>query len=364
MTEIENNIEAPVEKKTRARKPTKKKENPANELLEALKFISVCQKKVGEILHQYCIINNNWAVASNGILTIATQVKETMSVCPHTLQFIEALNKCQNELSIVQLKQDTLAVSSGYFSGLVPCVDLSALNINGPDASCASISDSLKPALMVAASLTIENGADEFLSAVLLQSGSCVGTDRFSMVEAWHGHDLPPNMILPRQAALAVAKSTKKLTGFGYSGSSATFWFEDDSFIKTQLFNSNYPNYKRILDVSHEAQKLPKEFFRALRAIEPFSETGNVYFKDSSICSDSEVEISSTYKLKGLPEGMGFAAKRLLQFENYADTAYFNEHAKCVFFYTESTRACVMGLSAPVKETQNESADDNDDISF
>ena len=60
-----------------------KKPTPAKGLLEALKFIKPAQKKTGTPEHTPCLLSNNWMVATNGILTIATPIEEDLCACPH-----------------------------------------------------------------------------------------------------------------------------------------------------------------------------------------------------------------------------------------------------------------------------------------
>ena len=152
-TQIDNNVpipadEAPaVEEKTEAKPEAPKKKhrarrakttavNPAASLLAALKFVAVAQKKAGTVQQQFGVISGNWAAASNGVLTVATKVEEDLSACPHTYQLIDALSKVGEELAITQLSPTSLAVVSGAFRALIPCVGFGDVGITGPDERC------------------------------------------------------------------------------------------------------------------------------------------------------------------------------------------------------------------------------------
>ena len=138
--------EAPVaeqpKKKPRARRQAaagKKKAkgpSPAASLLAALKFVAIAQKKAGPTNVQFGHIAHNWAAASDGVLTVAHPIEEDLVACPHTLQFIDALSKVGEELSITQLTANALAVSSGAFRALVPCVGFDDVPITAPDPQC------------------------------------------------------------------------------------------------------------------------------------------------------------------------------------------------------------------------------------
>lgn len=336
----------PPAKKTRARKAaTAKKEkkiNPAIGLIEALKFVSVCQKKAGDQQVQFCVINNRWIAAGNEVLTVATPIAEDFAANAHTMQLIDALKQCKDDLQVVVLNEGCLSIKSGDFTGLVPCIGDGILNIDGPDGTCAAISDALKPALLSAASLTVENAPNEFLAGVLLQANSCVGTNGSAILEYWHGINLP-TMLVPRQAAVAIGKCDKVLVGFGYSGQTATFWFEDGSFIKTRLYEPKYPNYAMFLDVEGiNAFPLPDGLFEAVKLIEPFCTTGNIFFNEGFIYSDDLKTNASSYKLEGVPDQTAFNVKMFLALQPYAKQAHFFKEHKKVFIFGDNVRGCLV----------------------
>jgi len=365
MAELETGVKLPPEepkKKTRARRAAKPTEpNVAASLIAALKFVSVAQKKVGTPTQQHCAISGNWIVASNGVIMVGAKIEEDLTACPHTLQFIDALAKCGQELNITQLSENTLSVKSDKFKALIPCAGFAELELNAPDVKIAEIDDRIKAAFDCVACLTVEGAPNAVHAALLLQSGSAVATNGFALLEYWHGIDLPP-MLIPKASAVAIAKAGKPLTGFGFSGTSATFWFEDGSFIKTQLYGERYPHYGQILNVETNPWPLPDEFFKAVHAVESFSKNGIVYF-DNGLLSSREVEAeATTYKIEGLPEGMGFNAKYLTTLEHAIKTAHFNKESNKLFFFGDAVRGVLMGVELNVPTPDNDEF--SDDIPF
>lgn len=368
-TQIENDVPIPAtpekpKRKSRARKQAegttaKKTTNPAASLIAALKFISVAQKKAGPVNIQFGHIAHNWAAAFDGVLTVAAPIEEDLTACPHTLQFIDALSKAGDELSITQLTANTLAVSSGVFRALVPCVAFDEVPIMPPDPQCAVIDDRVKAALAAVAGLATDGAPNATYAAVLLQAGSAVATNGAALLEAWHGIDLPPGLMLPKAAASAIAKASKALTGFGYSQSSATFYFEDGSFIKSQLYGERYPNYASVLDVPNlNLWPIPEDFYRGVRAIESFSPNGHVFFEDGAVLSRMHKEEASTYRIEGLPERMGFSAKLLLSVEHAFKKAHFDAETNKVIFYGDNVRGAVMGLDLGTEASYTEQSED------
>ena len=343
--EVKETKVEPPKKKHRARHKKADTANPAKGLLAALKFLKPCQKKTGTVQQQFCCITGNWAAASNDVLTIGVKVEEDLSACPQTTQFEEALKKIGEDVSIAQLSELTLSVVSGAFKALVPCVSFDQLSISGPDERCAFIDDRIKDAFATLAPLATEGAPNAAYASVLLQAGSAVATNGHVLAECWHGIDLPPGLLVPKAAVAAIVKAGKPLTGFGYSGPSATFWFDDDSFIKTQLYGERFPNYQPLLECENmNPWPVPDEFYKAVRSIEAFTRNGVVYFEDGKIASNELENEASTYIIEGLPEGMGFNAKYLLMVEKVFEKVHFEEQANKAFFFGENKRGVIMGI--------------------
>lgn len=376
-TQIENDVPIPAtpekpKRKSRGRKQAeagktgKKTPNPAASLIAALKFIAVAQKKVGATNVQFSHIAHNWVAAFDGVMTVAAPIEEDLQACPHTLQFIDALSKVTDDLAITQLTANTIAVSSGVFRALVPCVAFDEVPIPPPDPQCAVIDNRIKAAFAAVAGLATDGASDAVHASVLLQAGSAVATNGAALLEAWHGIDFPSSMLIPKAAANAIAKVTRSITGFGYSQSSATFYFEDGSFIKTQLYGETYPNYAAALDVpSLNLWPVPEDFFKGVRAIESFSPNGNVFFEDGAVLSKIHKEEASTYCIEGTPERMGFSAKMLLAVEHAFKKAHFETNSNKVVFYGDNVRGVLMGLDLGTEASYIETSDErNEDSPF
>lgn len=349
-----------TDKKPRARR-TKRKETSASLLLEALKFLKPCQSKSGPPEQQFCQISNGWVVASNEMLTIGTKIEEPLNCCPHSFQLIDALSRVDDDLAITQLEATALAVTAGGFRALVQCLPTGSVPLSAPDAAHYVLTDDLKPALAAAAILA-GNEARPEIAPVLLQAQTCVGTNGFAIVEHYHGIDLPPNILLPKAAAVLVAKCGKGLARFGFSQSSFTFWFEDESFIKTQLYSGNYVNYNNSFKDADYSKlyNAPEEFFKALEYLKPFCD-GAVYFKNGKVATSLNEGKASTYELPFLPDDMGFNSELLLQLQDYIKRFYFDKEKRKLHFCSDKSRGALMGLDiTPVMPAPVE----DDDIPF
>lgn len=301
-------------------------------LMDALKFVSSVSLDSGAPNQTHSIIGNNWILASNGTISAGHRIIENIQACPHTNRMIDALSKCASNHSITLLDSGRLSILSNKFRALVPCVERELLATPMPDPPCGVIDDRLKVALDMVGVLASENAQQLIQASILLQSGSVIATDSKIIFEAWHGIDLPQGLVLPKAAATAIVKKAKKLSQFGFSRTSFTFYFDDSSWIKSQLYSEAWPNVQRILDILSNPWPLPSDFWIGFDAVTPFSEDEQIRFKENMLLSHDTNNIGAQYNCVGIPAGPKFNIKRLKLIQPYAKTIDFMVKDKAMFF--------------------------------
>jgi hypothetical protein len=319
--------------------------NGAASLINALKFVSVAQKKNGQAPHHsHCVFYNGFITAFDGALTVGCPVEEDITACPNTLKLLDALLKCGEKLSITQLDSGKLSVKSDKFKALVPCERLENMPYVAPDASCAIIDDRIKEGIELVMPLTSESADRIALTTVLLQANTVVATNAHVLMEYWHGIDLPPNLLIPKPSAKAIVNVGKKLASFGFSSNSATFFYEDGSYIKTQLVSETFPNYSTVLNVEVNCMPLPEGFYNAVDHLQSFSENGLLYFDSERMRSHLHDTEGATYEISGLREGSIYNAEYL----QLVRKAFLNVDFKTdrALFFGNNARGAIMGCKA------------------
>lgn len=333
------------------RKPRKGEVKGGAPLIEALKFIAPAQRKSDSAIKEpyltHCVFHGGFVMAFDGMLTIGHPIMDDIHACPNSFKMLDALNNCGQELAITQLDSGRLSIKSGSFKALVPCCTLEEMPYFGPDVKCATIDERVINAISNVMNLIEENGAKVHLASVLLQANTAVSTCGTVLLESWHGIDLPPNMLLPRVAAKAICATGKKPTGFGYSGNSATFFFEDGSYIKTQLFQDSYVAYQKVFaeNPNPNAWDLPVNFFEAIGAVSSFSEQGCAFFHEGLVSSHPDTAQGATFEIEGLPVDKCYSIELLQLVKHAMHKVEFMQHK--VFFFSNDgiTRGVVMGRS-------------------
>lgn len=326
-----------------ARKPrTPKTEAPTNQFLEALKFVSLVLHDKGAPIETHFKLGNKTIVGFNGTIGAGALTLEDIYAAPNAKLMVEALSKCGQEYSIVQMDNNRLSIKSNKFKATVPCIDPVSIPLIFPDNSIAIIDDKLKIAIDAVGVLANEDAERVQAASILMRSGSTVSTNGAIIFEAWHGIDLP-TIALPKAFVQSIVKTQKKLKGFGFSLNTATFWFEDDSWMRTQLFKEPWPEIDHILNRPTKYFDIPNGFWEGIDAIAPFSNDGLVYFEDGLIKTDN-----ASFEVSGIPKGPIFNIKNLLTIKPHAKQIDFvaqgtSEGTTMLMFVGNNIRGAMLG---------------------
>jgi hypothetical protein len=315
------------------------KANSSN-LIEKLEFISLAQVKKGNPIQTHCVLSNGFASATDGVISAGCQIEETLESNPCTFDMINALKECKSETSITCI-DGYILFNSGNFK-----VKVNSLTEQMPtiiaDPICLHVDNKFKEWFEIVAPIVERDSQRLALCSVHLKSMSMVSTNNKTIIEVWHGVDIP-SMILPKRFVSSIMNCDKTLSGFGYSGTSCTFHYSDGCWIKTQLRSEAYPNTDGILNAKSNQEPVPESFFEALKSIEPFSNSGNVYFENGSLQSHRDKIEGASYEVLGVRHGPCYNIKELLRIKEYITEIDFYSQ-NCAYFFGPNLRGVVAGV--------------------
>lgn len=328
-------------------RPRKPSEKTSSRLLEVVRFLSLVSRGEGSPQDTHILLKDRTATAFNGTVAAGAIIDEDLHAAPHAKTFLNALQKCGDQYSLTQLDQSRLSIKSGPFKAIIPCIDPTLLYFPTPDVNVAPIDDKFKEAIQLIEKIKPENGQRVVTLSFLLNGQSVIATDGKILVEAWHGLNLPTNVPVPK-AIIPILLSSKKLTGFGLSSSTVTFFLEDNSFIRSQLYAEGWPDVKGLLDKQASPIPVPKDFFKGLEAIKDFSGNGFVYFNDDKIQSHEFEEKGAQFEVEGIKKGPVYSIKYLSIIKDMADKIDFyvpaDRKSLLLSFVGKNCRGILMGF--------------------
>jgi hypothetical protein len=151
---------------------------------------------------------------------------------------------------------------------------------------------------------------------------------------------------LPKQFVSALSKIKKDLSLFGYSNNSATFYFEDGCWLKTQLYSDTWPDITSILNRPANLWTIDPNFFNALAAVLPFSEDGNVYFDTNMLRSHDTDKVGASFECNGIPKGAVYPGKQLMMLKPHANKVDWmaqNQSGYFLKFEGDTVRGMISG---------------------
>ncbi len=339
-------------------KPSAKANEATASLIGALKFVSVAQKLTQLPFTEYCFVGNRRIVAFDGVLAAGAIIDNDLSACPHSKTLLTALSKCGASLQITQLANQKLSIKSGAFKAAVECAAPALMQTPpDPDPPLAPLGNSLLAAFQALGWIVAESGDRMIECAILLRKNTAVATDGKVLQEYWHGWDMP-EINLPASTASAIIKIGKPLKAFGYSGRSITFWFEDDSWIRSQLYEDKYPDVDRVLNVKSVPQPIPEGLNDALSAVASFvGNDGAIIFDSVGISTSVEDNQGAVYEISGFTPGC-FNIEHLQEIAKFAKTVDMSVktpsiEALVMAFFGENTRGILAPMRMPVKSVDD-----------
>lgn len=331
-----------------ARKPRtpKTETKEANPFLDALRFVQLVLHDKGAPIETHMRLQSKTVVGFNGVIGAGSFIHEEILAAPNAKLIVEALSKCGQNISITQLDNNRISIKADKFKAVVPCIDVTSIPIILPDTPIAPINDNLKKAIEAVGVLADENAQRVVAASILLRSGSTVATNGAIIFEYWHGIDLP-TIALPKAFVQPIVKTQKQLQSFGFSESTATFWFNDQSWIRTQLFKEQWPQVDHLLNRPAKFFDIPNGFWEGLDAIAPFANDGLVYFEDGVLRTNVEIS-SASYEVAGIPKGPIYNIKNLMTIRPHAKQIDFvaqgvSNDTTMLMFIGENIRGAMLG---------------------
>ncbi len=305
------------------------------QLLKALEFMKPAQDKE----YLYTRLHDGWATAFNRIIACGHPIVEDLSICVNTKQMTIALKEFSQSDSITQQQQE-LKLRVGDMVANIPTVNPASIEFVTADREhLHPISDELQKALKLLSGF-ISAADTVFESSVMVDTrGSAFGGNNEFLVEVFHNCILKQQVILPQTAVTAIGKVTSPGIALGYGDKRLTFFFDDDSWIRTQHYDEAYPRTEDIFKKGPTAQlwALPDDFFDKLKAILPTATENRVYMCNNALQTDTAIKPL----VWDLPD-VCVDGKKLLKLKGHVHSILLEDKSDYAHFYGDRVRAiCV-----------------------
>ena len=314
-------------------------------MLEQLKFVKGAVSKkdyIPELTHFH--IAGGRISGYNGKIGLSAPIALDVDCCPKAIPFVKAVEACTDTAQLHLTPAGKLAIRSGKFKAFIETLPATAFPEVGPQGQSVDIDGRLLPVMRKLYDLIGEDASRPWATGIMLNGTSAYATNNVILAEAWLGYHFPFKVVIPKYAVKEIVRIGEEPIGLQLTALSATFHYEGDRWMRTQLVSSDWPDIQSLLNtLDGSGYPVGEEFWQALETIAPFlDEQSRVFLNESTIGTAFE-EGASVDNAADHLQGV-YNHKMLSQLQGLASKFNFPAYPGRVGWYGEDVRGIIMGM--------------------
>ena len=315
-------------------------------MLSSLKFVqgAVAKKDfVPEMTHFE--IKNSRITAFNGAMALSTPIPFDIDCNPKAVQLVKAISQCEDTVSISMTNAGRLKVQSGAFKVFVDCIAGEGLNIQ-PEGEFVELNgDALLKAFTTLLPFIGNDASRPWSNGILIDNQSAFATNNVCLVEYWLGVTFPHKVNIPIAAVKEMLRIKEAPLRAQLGDNSITFLYSGDRWLRTQLYDSEWPDLGRILNVECNPHELDTKVFAALQTIKPFvDKLGKVYIKEGVVSTHVDADIGANYTIEDKSLGGIYNHEMLALLDGVATSIDMATYPRPCLFFGDNLRGAIIGM--------------------
>jgi DNA polymerase III sliding clamp (beta) subunit (PCNA family) len=239
----------------------------------------------------------------DGRMFIQAPLKLRLSCTVKAKLFITALDACDNEPDRIEQTETGLVINRGSFTATLPTGKIEEFAPATPDPRPVKRTAPLLPKLKQLFPFIGEDASRPWACGLLIDGLNAYATNnvclaRVKLPQAMPEAESPLN--LPRFAIEELIRIDEEPISIARSENALTFYYKDKSWLRTVLFETNWPKPPReILDGIKADHKIHPELVEAVRTLAPFAdEKAPVLWLDGDEVKTPDGERHAVHKMK------------------------------------------------------------------
>lgn len=315
-------------------------------MIDALKFVQGAVAKrdfIPEMKH--FVIEDGHVRAYNGMMALSSPIDFNINCKPKAEPLVRAIASCEDVAALGMTAGGRLRIQSGGFKAFIDCIDGEVPRSLPEGQEVRLDGEALLQAMKVLSRFVGNDAARPWTNGILLRGQSAFATNNVCLAEYWLGVELPFVVNIPMKAIDEVLRVGQPPTHAQLSTHSITFHYTDGRWIKTQLFETNWPDLSKILDVASNPAPVPEGLFEGLRTIKPFADkVPYVHFSGDEVSTHQDVQLGASYKVEGLAGAGVYHIKMLALLEDVATAVDFSRYPQPITFFGDRLRGAMLGV--------------------
>lgn len=315
-------------------------------MLKELKFVqgAVAKKDLLPAMTHFRI-EKGTVRAYNGTLAICSPIPFDIDCIPKAEPLVRAIGHCQETVTLSMTPGGKLRIQSGKFRAFIDCVDGETPHVDPAGQEVFFDGEVLLKACKTLIGFVGDDASRPWTNGILLRGQSAFATNNVCLVEYWLGTEVPFVANIPRAAIKEMLRVNEPPTHCQLEQNSITFHYTDGRWIRTQLFETCWPDLSKILDQASDAAPIDPRLFDGLDMLSGFSDDiGRVYVKDGVLRTHFDADIGATYEVDGLGILGAYQIKMLALLKGVATHADFGRYPEPALFFGDRLRGAIIGM--------------------
>lgn len=317
-----------------------------SDILSSLKFVqgSVAKKDFLPAMTHF-VIEKGTVRGYNGVIALCSPIAFDIDCKPHAIELVHAIAHCDETIVLSMTDAGRLRIISGNYKAYAKCVTEETPHVlpegDRVDFKGAEMLEGLK----VVEPFIGEDASRPWSNGVLLRGQSAFATNNVTLIEYWVGAEFPRTVNIPHVAVKEMLRIAEVPTYAQLAERSITFHYPGNRWIRSQLFNTEWPDLARILEVECNAQPVDPRMFLGLEKIRKRADAMHrVFVKQGVLSTVQDDGEGAQYTVPGLQCEGAYAIPMLELLKGVATRIDFTTYPKPCLFYGQSLRGAIIGM--------------------
>lgn len=281
----------------------------------------------------------------NGTLALCTPIALDIACTPKAEPLVKAIQHCDETVSLSITPTGKLSVKSGGFKALIECVKEETPHVL-PEGDMFEIDGtSLLKALQTLAPLIGDDASRPWSNGILLKDSSAFATNNIILAEYWVGSPFPITCNVPRMAIREMLRIGEPPIAAQATDKSITFHYPDQRWIRTALYETDWPDLQKVLNVESNACPIEELIFAGVEKLKPFADAmGRVFFQNGAMTTHLEQGEGASFAIEGFGYQGAYQMAMLSLLQGIAQTIDFTRYPAPCPFFGERLRGAIVGM--------------------
>lgn len=317
-------------------------------MLESLKFVqgSVAKKDLVPALTHF-LIENGTVRGYNGMLGLCSPIPFDIECKPKAESLVRAIANCSDTVQLAMTPGGRLSVKSGNFKAFVDCLPDDSTPHVQPEGEFIEVDgDAMLRAFKAVSPFIGDDASRPWSNGVLLLGQSAFATNNIILVEYWTGFSVPQPMNIPRAAIKELLRIDTAPSKIQLTETSITFHFTEERWLRTQLFETKWPDLNKVLARESSPVPLDPRLFEALLTLKPFADkSGQILFKgEGKVATHDADSEGATYTIAGFDHVGSYHISMLSLLKDNVTSIDWSSYPAPAMFFGDRMRGAIVGM--------------------